>query len=171
LHYVQLHAKAQPGIAQRLRQVATEAEKAGRISNADCLRHADIVATHGTADTRQSVGTLCLAVVTADKRLEQGEIPLIAGIWARLRLETEKLMKAFEKVIGMDKALKAAVMGADIEPDMSPEEKYAMLKHRAAILNGRMQSRRGADLDRDRAELNQVIRAIQIYKELLEHVR
>lgn len=169
--YVRLHAKAEPDIARRLREVAEEAEKAGRISNADCLRHAEIVASHGTADARQSLGSLCLAVVTADKRLEQGEIPLIAGIWKCLKLETEKLIKAFEKLIAADKALKAAAVNAGVTANMTAAKKHEVFRRRFAILNGRMQSRRGADLEHDREELAQVIRAIQIYKELTEHVR
>lgn len=169
--YVRLHAKAEPDIARRLREVAEEAEKAGRISNADCLRHAEIVAANGTAEARQSVGSLCLAVVTADKRLEQGEIPLIAGVWNRLKLETDKLVKAFEKLIAADKGLKAAAVNAGVTANMTAVKKHEVFRRRFAILNGRMQSRRGADLERDRAELAQVIRAIQIYKELTEHVR
>ena len=54
---------------------------------------------------------------------------------------------------------------------MTAVKKHEVFRRRYAILNGRMQSRRGADLEHDRAELAQVIRAIQIYKELIEHVR
>lgn len=169
--YVQMHARSEPDIAKKLEETTLLAEKVGRISSSDCLQFAEIIAKHGSTEACQSVGNVCLAIVTADKRLEQGEITLIAGIWVRLKLETEKLIKVLERVISADKDLKAAAINAEITANMSVSKKYDFFKRRYSTLNGRMQSRRGVELERDQAELRQVIRLVQIYKELAENVR
>jgi hypothetical protein len=169
--YVQENAKDNPGIARRLKAVADEAAKAGRLSQGECLAHAKDIAIFGGTDACKSVGNLCLAVISADKALDQGEISLIAGIWKVLCLEAAALIRALERLMSADPRMAEAAENAGILSSMTAADKLGVLKRRYTVLNARMQTLRAGELEKARAELEQVVRATQIYKELVEHVR
>jgi hypothetical protein len=157
-------------VRQRLKDVTREAETAGRISREQCLRNAQTVAKAGSQEARRSVGNLCLAVISADKSLREGEIPLITCIWKTLSLELGALVKALEKLIRDDDGMSEAVEAAGVDASMPPTRKLELLKRRYGILNARMQALRDDDLVQARTELGHLVRATQLYRDLVDNV-
>lgn len=169
-HFVKTGVGKNAELATRIDAAAQAALGAGRISTAAALEHSREVSRHGSQTACRSVGNLCLAVVTADKILAPGEISLVSGIWRQLDLPLGDLRKSVERMIASDEELSEAVSNAELDDDLGPEEKLGALKRRLYTLNARLQNRRGADLERDQQEIHALVRVIQLYKEMDDHV-
>jgi hypothetical protein len=168
--YAKMHAANDTAVTSAIGQAAEMGLKAGRISTAEALLLAEKVAENGSRAACKCVGNLCLSIITADKVLAQGEISLVASIWKKLELPLTALRKALERIIKDNKEMCRAIDNAELEDHMDLDEKVDALKRRVYNLNARMQNRKGADLEHDKRELQILVLAMQIYREINEHV-